>query len=195
MCPSAGRLWDCMRYVSRMHGSVAELGAVIMLQADVAALWLLEALVVTLPQSLLQAYIVVSTDVGIMSPGEQAAIASTCLSSNNARFRVFLTVAYCCGLCVLSVSWALVLYSRACCLIRPGHLAMPPAALLCQLVWRAGMLGARVTCLMFFARVFDWWVCGVAGTCTLVIREVALGKMRVEPGVVRLLSHDSPVLA
>ncbi|XP_019727176.1 XK-related protein 5a [Hippocampus comes] len=134
------RLWDCMRYVSRMHGSVAELGAVVMLQADVAALWLLEALVVTLPQSLLQAYIVVSTDVGIMSP-----------------------VAYCCGLCVLSVSWALVLYSRACCLIRPGHLAMPPAALLCQLVWRAGMLGARVTCLMFFARVFDWWVCGVAG--------------------------------
>ncbi|XP_061611011.1 XK-related protein 5a [Phyllopteryx taeniolatus] len=134
------RLWDCMRYVSRMHGSVSELGAVVMLQADVAALWLLEAMVVTLPQSLLQAYIVMSTDVGIMSP-----------------------VAYCCGLCVLSVSWALVLYSRACCLIRPGHLAMPPAALLCQLVWRACMLGARVTCLMFFARVFNWWVCGVAG--------------------------------
>ncbi|XP_061843328.2 XK-related protein 5a isoform X1 [Nerophis lumbriciformis] len=134
------RLWDCMRYVSRMQGSVAELGAVVMQQADVAALWLLEALVVSLPQSLLQAYIVVSTDVGIMSP-----------------------VAYSCGLCVLSVSWALVLYSRACRLIRPGHLAMPPAALLCQLVWRAGMLGARVTCLMFFARVFSWWVCGVAG--------------------------------
>ncbi|XP_026196580.1 XK-related protein 5a [Anabas testudineus] len=134
------RLWDCMRTVLRMQGSVAELGAAVMQQADVAALWLLEALILTLPQSLLQAYIVLSTDVGIMSP-----------------------VAYCCGLCVLSVSWALVLYSRACCLIRPGHLAMPPAALLCQLVWRAGMLGARVTCLMFFARVFNWWVCGVAG--------------------------------
>lgn len=25
------------------------------------------------------------------------------------------------------------------------------------------MLGARVACLMFFARVFNWWVCGVAG--------------------------------
>ncbi|XP_037541447.1 XK-related protein 5a [Nematolebias whitei] len=134
------RLWDCMRSVFRMQGSVAELGVAVMQQADVAALWLLEALFVTLPQSLLQAYIVVSTDVGIGSP-----------------------VAYCCGLCVLSVSWALVLYSRACCLIRPGHLAMPPAALLCQLVWRVGMLGARVTCLMFFARVFNWWVCGVAG--------------------------------
>lgn len=76
---------------------------------------------------------------------------------------VLSTVAYCCGLCVLSIAWALVLYSRACCLIRPGHLAMPPAALLCQLVWRACMLGARVTCLTFFARVFNWWVCGVAG--------------------------------
>ncbi|XP_037305882.2 XK-related protein 5a [Pungitius pungitius] len=134
------RFWDCTRSVLRMQDSVAELGAAVMQQADVAALWLLEALVLTLPQSLLQAHVVVSTDVGIMSP-----------------------VAYCCGLCVLSISWALVLYSRACCLIRPGHLAMPPAALLCQLVWRAGMLGARVTCLMFFARVFNWWVCGVAG--------------------------------
>ncbi|XP_058468620.1 XK-related protein 5a [Solea solea] len=134
------RLWDCMRMVLHMQGSVAQLGAAVMLQADVAALWLLEALVLTLPQTLLQAYIVVSTDVGYTSP-----------------------VGYCCGLCVLSISWALVLYSRASCLIRPGHLAMPPAALLCQLVWRAGMLGARVTCLMFFARVFNWWVCGVIG--------------------------------
>ncbi|XP_056150817.1 XK-related protein 5a [Lampris incognitus] len=134
------RLWDCMRSVLHMQGSVGEFGAAVMQQADVAALWLLEALVLTLPQSLLQAYVVVSTDVGILSP-----------------------VAYCCGFCLLSISWALVLYSRACCLIRPGHLPMPPAALLCQLVWRAGMLGARVTSLMFFARVFNWWVCGVAG--------------------------------
>lgn len=59
-----------MRTVLHMQGSVAELGAAVMQQADVAALWLLEALVLTLPQSLLQAYIVVSTDVGIMSPGK-----------------------------------------------------------------------------------------------------------------------------
>lgn len=58
-----------MRTVLRMQGSVAELGAAVMQQADVAALWLLEALILTLPQSLLQAYVVVSTDVGIMSPG------------------------------------------------------------------------------------------------------------------------------
>lgn len=58
-----------MRLVLRRQDSVAELGAAVMQQADVAALWLLEALVLTLPQSLLQAYIVVSTDVGIPSPG------------------------------------------------------------------------------------------------------------------------------
>lgn len=70
LSPSSGRLWDCMRSVVRMQDSVADLGAAVMQQADVAALWLLEALVLTLPQSLLQAYVVVSTDVGIMSPGK-----------------------------------------------------------------------------------------------------------------------------
>lgn len=70
LSPSSGRLWDCMRSVLRMQDSVADLGAAVMQQADVAALWLLEALVLTLPQSLLQAYVVVSTDVGIMSPGK-----------------------------------------------------------------------------------------------------------------------------
>lgn len=59
-----------MRSVLHMQDSVADLGAAVMQQADVAALWLLEALVLTLPQSLLQAYVVVSTDVGIMSPGK-----------------------------------------------------------------------------------------------------------------------------
>ena len=73
------------------------------------------------------------------------------------------SVSLCCGMCLFSLSWALVLFSRACCLIRPGHLAMPPAALLCQLLWRAGMLGARVASLMFFTSVFGWWVCGVIG--------------------------------
>lgn len=53
----------------RRQDSVAELGAAVMQQADVAALWLLEALVLTLPQSLLQAYVVMSTDVGVTSPG------------------------------------------------------------------------------------------------------------------------------
>lgn len=59
-----------MRSVLHMQDSVAELGVAVMQQADAAALWLLEALVLTLPQTLLQAYVVVSTDVGVMSPGK-----------------------------------------------------------------------------------------------------------------------------
>lgn len=154
-----------MRFVLRGQDSVAEFGASIMQQADVAALWLLEALVLTLPQSLLQAYVTVSTDVGVMSPGQ--ILSPTCGTSSNkhtaSHLLFVLPVGCSCGLCLLSISWALVLYNRACCLIRPGHLAMTPAAMLCQLVWRAGMLGTRVACLMFFARVFNWWVFGVAG--------------------------------
>ncbi|KAL0965067.1 hypothetical protein UPYG_G00276320 [Umbra pygmaea] len=134
------RLWDCMMSVWDMQGTAEELGSAVMQQADVSALRLLEALVLTLPQTLLQTYILAVTDVELDSP-----------------------VAACVGLCLLSLSWALVLFSRACCLIRPGHLAMPPAALLCQLLWRAGMLGARVASLMSFARYFHWWTCGVAG--------------------------------
>uniref|UniRef100_W5LXT1 XK-related protein n=2 Tax=Lepisosteus oculatus TaxID=7918 RepID=W5LXT1_LEPOC len=139
------RYWDCILCLCRAQGTVGELGAVVMQQADVSALRLLEALLLSLPQALLQTYLLMTTDVGLLSP-----------------------VALCCALCLLSLSWALVLYSRACCLIRPGHLTMPPAALLCQLLWRVGMLGARISSLMFFARVFHWWVYGVAGFHWLV---------------------------
>lgn len=41
----------------------------IMQQADVSALRLFEALVVTLPQTLLQTYVLICTDIGIKSPG------------------------------------------------------------------------------------------------------------------------------
>lgn len=46
----------------------------------------------------------------------------------------------CFVVCLLSLAWALVLYARACSLIRPGHLQMTPAAILCRLLWRVGML-------------------------------------------------------
>ena len=55
-----------------MQGSAGELGAAVMQQADVSALRLLEALLLTLPQTLLQTYILVATDVGFMSPGKTA---------------------------------------------------------------------------------------------------------------------------
>uniref|UniRef100_A0A673HMH7 XK-related protein n=1 Tax=Sinocyclocheilus rhinocerous TaxID=307959 RepID=A0A673HMH7_9TELE len=110
----------------------------VMQNADLSALRLLEVLLMTLPQTLLQTYALSITDYGLSSP-----------------------VALCDAVCLLSLSWALVLYSRACCLIRPGHLQMPPAALLCQLLWRMGMLAARFTSLALFTRTFGCWVIGV----------------------------------
>nr|XP_020445620.1 XK-related protein 5-like isoform X2 [Monopterus albus] len=128
------RLWECMRLPDE------DVYTEIMQQADVSALRLFEALVVTLPETLLQTYVLICTDIGLKSP------ASVCFA-----------------VCVLSLAWALVLYARACLLIRPGHLQMTPAAILCRLLWRVSMLGSRFAVLMLFTRVFNQWVLGVIG--------------------------------
>lgn len=43
----------------------------IMQQADASALRLFEAVVVTLPQTLLHTYVLICTDIGVKSPGTQ----------------------------------------------------------------------------------------------------------------------------
>ncbi|KAM6950027.1 XK-related protein 5b [Lycodopsis pacificus] len=128
------RLWECMCLPD------VEVYCEIMQQADASALRLFEALVVTLPQTLLQTYVLICTDIGIKSP------ASVCFV-----------------VCLLSLAWALVLYARACSLIRPGHIQMTPAAILCRLLWRVSMLGSRFAVLMLFTRIFKQWILGVIG--------------------------------
>uniref|UniRef100_A0A3P8VXT0 XK-related protein n=1 Tax=Cynoglossus semilaevis TaxID=244447 RepID=A0A3P8VXT0_CYNSE len=126
------RLWECMCLPEEdVYGEIMQ-------QADVSALRLFEALVVTLPETLLQAYVLICTDIGIKSP-------------------------VCFVVCLVSLSWALVVYARACLLIRPGHLQMTPAALLCRLLWRVSMLGSRFAVLMLFTRIFKQWILGVIG--------------------------------
>ncbi|XP_061523034.1 XK-related protein 5-like isoform X1 [Phycodurus eques] len=128
------RLWECMRLPDMdVYGEIMQ-------QADVSALRMLEALVVTLPETLLHTYVLICTDIGIKSP------ASVCFA-----------------VCLLSLAWALVLYARACSLIRPGHLQMTPAAIFCRLLWRVSMLGSRFGVLMLFTRVFKHWILGVIG--------------------------------
>ncbi|XP_059377053.1 XK-related protein 5b [Carassius carassius] len=136
------RLWCCMK----SQGGQVKFGALLMQQADVSALLLIEALTLSLPQSLLQTYSFFTLHPGFLSP-----------------------VVLCVGLSMLNVSWFLVLYSRSCFLLRPGHLHMTPAAMLCQLIWRGGMLGARVASLMFFCSMFHWWSCGVVGFHWLIM--------------------------
>ncbi|GAA6220094.1 XK-related protein 5-like isoform X1 [Lates japonicus] len=128
------RLWECMCLPDEdVYGEIMQ-------QADVSALRLFEALVVTLPETLLQTYVLICTDIGLKSP------ASVCFV-----------------VCLLSLAWALVLYARACSLIRPGHLQMTPTAILCHLLWRVMMLGSRFAVLMLFTRIFKQWILGVIG--------------------------------
>lgn len=55
----------------------------IMQQADASALRLFEALVVTLPQTLLQTYVLICTDIGIKSPGTERLKSGSAI--NNAK--------------------------------------------------------------------------------------------------------------
>ncbi|KAJ7990972.1 hypothetical protein DPEC_G00292410 [Dallia pectoralis] len=128
------RLWETM--TSTGEDRCIE----IMQQADVSALRLLEALLVTLPQTVLQTYVLICTDVGLKSP-----------------------VSVCLAVCLVSLAWALVLYARACFLIRPGHLPMTSAGFACRLLWRVSMLGARLATLALFTRLYRQWVLGVIG--------------------------------
>lgn len=67
-----GRLWDCMRLPDEdVYGEIMQ-------QADVSALRLFEALVVTLPETLLQTYVLICTDIGVRSPGEPNVKISVC---------------------------------------------------------------------------------------------------------------------
>ncbi|XP_078503710.1 XK-related protein 5 isoform X2 [Lissotriton helveticus] len=140
------RYWDSLLAAVKGGDRVASnSGEQLMKLGDLSVLRLLEALLQTLPHLLLQAYIYLALEETDLFPGVSA------------------------GLSLLSLSWALVSYSRFMCLLKPGHLYMPWAALLCQMLWRMGMLGTRVMALAVFARVHHFWTFAVAGLHWLVM--------------------------
>uniref|UniRef100_A0A8C3F985 XK-related protein n=1 Tax=Chrysemys picta bellii TaxID=8478 RepID=A0A8C3F985_CHRPI len=138
------RHWDALWTAAKAGGSSIA-GDLLMQLGDLSVLRLLEALLQTLPHLLLQSYVFVAVEPTGLVPGVSA------------------------GLSLLSLSWSLVSYSRFTCLMKPGHLYMPAAALLCQLLWRTGMLGTRVVALVLFARVYPVWVFVAAGAHWLVM--------------------------
>ncbi|KAM4771251.1 XK-related protein 5 [Rhinophrynus dorsalis] len=137
-----GFLWDAFRGRGEEPQDEREL---LMQEGDLTVLRLLETLLQSLPQLLLQTFIYLTLD----------------------QTDVYAVI--CALLCLLSVSWALVSYSRFLCLLKPGHLCMPWAALLCQLLWRMGMIGTRAMALVVFARVYHFWVFAVGGAHWLVM--------------------------
>uniref|UniRef100_A0A8C0FYW6 XK-related protein n=1 Tax=Chelonoidis abingdonii TaxID=106734 RepID=A0A8C0FYW6_CHEAB len=138
------RHWDTLWTAAKAGGSSVA-GDLLVQLGDLSVLRLLEALLQTLPHLLLQSYVFIAVEPNGLVPGVSA------------------------GLSLLSISWSLVSYSRFTCLMKPGHLYMPAAALLCQLLWRTGMLGTRVVALVLFARVYSVWVFVAAGAHWLVM--------------------------
>ncbi|KAM6355810.1 XK-related protein 5 [Podargus strigoides] len=138
------RYWDVLRTAAKTGGSGCA-REVLTQHGDVCVLQLLEALLQTLPHLLLQAYVVVAVDPAGFIPGVSA------------------------GLSLLSLAWALVSYSHFSCLLKPGHLCPPAAAILCLLLWRMGMLATRVLALVFFTRLYSFWVFAVAGVHWLLM--------------------------
>ncbi|XP_030050986.1 XK-related protein 5 [Microcaecilia unicolor] len=138
------RHWDIL-WAARGGGGPPTTGDLVLQQGDLAVLRLLEALLQSLPHLLLQTYIYLAAEQSDAIPAVSA------------------------GLSLLSLSWSLVSYSRFTCLMKPGHLHMPAAALLCQLLWRMGMLGARIVALIIFTRVYHFWIFAVGGIHWLVM--------------------------
>ncbi|KAM9043109.1 XK-related protein 5 [Megaptera novaeangliae] len=139
------RHWDAMARVLRREGEASPWGQLRMQEADLSALRLLEALLQVGPHLLLQTYVFLASDFTGIVPGMSA-------------------------LCSWSMlSWALVCYARAMGSMKPGQLSMPWTALGCQLLWRMGMVGARVLSLVLFFQVYRVWVLVVAGAHWLVM--------------------------
>ncbi|XP_075454716.1 XK-related protein 5 [Ascaphus truei] len=137
---------DCIRAALKGRGEEERGETELLMQhGDLSLLRLLEVLLQALPHLLLQSYIYLTLGQTDIYP-----VLSALLS-------------------LLSLSWALVLYSSFLCLLKPGHLSMPWAALLCQLLWRMGMIGTRVMALVVFARVYHFWVFAVGGAHWLVM--------------------------
>ncbi|XP_040286891.1 XK-related protein 5 [Bufo bufo] len=137
---------DSLRLALRRKGKSAnEEQELVMKQGDLSLLRLIEVLLQALPQLLLQTYIYMTLDYV-----DVYAVSSALL-------------------CLLSLSWALVSFSHFLCLLRPGHLCLPWASVLCQLLWRMGMIGTRVMALIVFARVYHFWVFAVGGAHWLVM--------------------------
>ncbi|KAM8786843.1 LOW QUALITY PROTEIN: XK-related protein 5 [Rhynchonycteris naso] len=139
------RHWDVTSIVLRKEGAGPHLGPLLLLEADLSALRLLEALLQAGPHLLLQTYVFLASDFTDTVPGVSAL----------------------CSWCVLS--WALVCCACSVGSVRPGHRPVPWAALLCQQLWRMGMLGARVLSLALFFRAHHAWGLVVGGAHWLVM--------------------------
>ncbi|XP_074144040.1 XK-related protein 5 [Sminthopsis crassicaudata] len=139
------RHWDVLLAVIAKKEEPPGLGKVLLQQGDLFVLRLLEALIQMGPHLLLQTYAFVANDLKEPVSGVSAVLSWS------------------------SLSLSLVSYARIMSMIKPGHLSMPWAALLCQFLWRLAMLGTRIITLVLFSQVYSCWVFVVGGAHWLVM--------------------------
>uniref|UniRef100_A0A2K6G769 XK-related protein n=1 Tax=Propithecus coquereli TaxID=379532 RepID=A0A2K6G769_PROCO len=144
------RHWDAARTAMSKEQEAPHLGQLWLQEADLSALRLLEALLQTGPHLLLQTYVFLASDFTDIVPGVSALFSWS------------------------SLSWALVSYARFMDFMKPGPLATPWAALLCQQLWRMGMLGTRVLSLALFYKAYHVWVLVVGFYLVMLLENVIL---------------------
>uniref|UniRef100_A0A8C2VX73 XK-related protein n=1 Tax=Chinchilla lanigera TaxID=34839 RepID=A0A8C2VX73_CHILA len=138
------RHWDTLAAL-RTRRQASRPGHLQLQEADLVVLRLLEALLQSGPQLLLQTYISLASGFTDAVAGVSALLSWS------------------------SLSWALVSYTRVLDDMKPGRRAVPRAALFCQQLWRMGMLGTRVLSLVLFGRAYRVWVLVVGGAHWLVM--------------------------
>ncbi|KAG5194312.1 hypothetical protein JEQ12_013109 [Ovis aries] len=139
------RHWDAVSASLWKEGQAAPQASLLLWEADLAALRLLEALLQVGPHLLVQTYIFLASDFTAPVPGVSALCSWTTLS------------------------WALVCYARSLGSMKLDHPSAPWTALGCQQLWRMGMVGARVLSLVLFFRAYGVWVLVVTGAHWLVM--------------------------
>ncbi|XP_007517328.1 XK-related protein 5 isoform X2 [Erinaceus europaeus] len=139
------RHWNVTCMALQGKQDATQPGQLLLQEADLSALRLLEALLQTIPHLLLQTYILLASDLRAIVPGLSAACTWA------------------------SLSWALVCYVRVLSSMRSSAHSTPWVSLLCQQLWRMGMLGARVLCLALFCHTHHAWVLVVGGAHWLVM--------------------------
>ncbi|XP_068921514.1 XK-related protein 5 [Petaurus breviceps papuanus] len=139
------RHWNAFLAAMAKEEEPPGLGKLLLQQGDLFVLRLLEALLQMGPHLLLQTYAFIAADLKDPVPGVSAVLSWS------------------------SLSLSLVSYARVMCLMKPGHLSMPWAALLCQLLWRLAMLGTRIITLVLFSQTYHCWVLVVGGAHWLVM--------------------------
>uniref|UniRef100_A0A8C6EBV4 XK-related protein n=1 Tax=Moschus moschiferus TaxID=68415 RepID=A0A8C6EBV4_MOSMO len=139
------RHWDAVSAGLWKEGQATPQARLLLWEADLAALRLLEALLQVGPHLLVQTYIFLASGFTAPVPGVSALCSWTTLS------------------------WALVCYTRSLRSVKLDHPSAPWTALGCQQLWRMGMVGARVLSLVLFFWAFRAWVLVVAGAHWLVM--------------------------